>query len=328
MPKAESSGFCNMNLIQMEITMNFKRAFLTLVVLMLLPALAQAATVRFETGLLWVDNDIDGNGAIQPRPLVEVDVEIVCTTGLPLTQPATITDIQGVIFVVEELIDGEGVNCTINRVENQPELVGFIEWRAQNYGVLNIIEDLELGGCVFLPVDLGVDGINECLLINQAMEGSFTVHTNWELTGVSPAEVPYADQRIRIECSEDFVGSDGFTSNAGGYFYEWRYVDLGTFSEVTGLWHDSTTVVGIEVTADGLTDCRANDRDIRDISAVVTQTNCRQGNRNFIAPGGSNSCSFDYTVFFEGIPTLSQYGLAIMALLMLGVGFVGFRRFV
>jgi hypothetical protein len=33
-------------------------------------------------------------------------------------------------------------------------------------------------------------------------------------------------------------------------------------------------------------------------------------------------------VFFEGIPTLSQYGMAIMALLMLGVGFVGFRRFV
>ena len=34
------------------------------------------------------------------------------------------------------------------------------------------------------------------------------------------------------------------------------------------------------------------------------------------------------TVFFEGIPTLSQYGLALMALLMLGIGFVGMRRFV
>jgi hypothetical protein len=34
------------------------------------------------------------------------------------------------------------------------------------------------------------------------------------------------------------------------------------------------------------------------------------------------------TVFYEGIPTLNQYGMAIMALLMLGMGFVGFRRFV
>ena len=39
-------------------------------------------------------------------------------------------------------------------------------------------------------------------------------------------------------------------------------------------------------------------------------------------------CTLTASVFFEGIPTLSQYGMAIMALLMLGVGFVGFRRFV
>ena len=39
-------------------------------------------------------------------------------------------------------------------------------------------------------------------------------------------------------------------------------------------------------------------------------------------------CDVAGTVFFEGIPTMSQYGLAIMALLMLGIGFVGFRRFV
>ena len=39
-------------------------------------------------------------------------------------------------------------------------------------------------------------------------------------------------------------------------------------------------------------------------------------------------CEIQATAFFEGIPTLSQYGMAIMALLMLGVGFFGFRRFV
>jgi hypothetical protein len=44
--------------------------------------------------------------------------------------------------------------------------------------------------------------------------------------------------------------------------------------------------------------------------------------------GSGDGCTIINTVFFEGIPTLSQYGLAIMALLMLGVGFVGFRRFV
>ena len=32
-------------------------------------------------------------------------------------------------------------------------------------------------------------------------------------------------------------------------------------------------------------------------------------------------------VFFEGIPTFSQFGRAIMALLLLGIGVIGFRRF-
>jgi hypothetical protein len=40
------------------------------------------------------------------------------------------------------------------------------------------------------------------------------------------------------------------------------------------------------------------------------------------------TCTITATAFYEGIPTLGQYGLALMALLMLGVGFVGFRRFV
>ena len=42
----------------------------------------------------------------------------------------------------------------------------------------------------------------------------------------------------------------------------------------------------------------------------------------------STGCTLIGMVFFEGIPTMSQYGMALMALLMLGLGFVGFRRFV
>ena len=47
-----------------------------------------------------------------------------------------------------------------------------------------------------------------------------------------------------------------------------------------------------------------------------------------LAAGGSGSCTITNTVFFEGIPTLSQWGMALMALLMLGFGFIGLRRFV
>jgi hypothetical protein len=45
-----------------------------------------------------------------------------------------------------------------------------------------------------------------------------------------------------------------------------------------------------------------------------------------LLPGAD--CTLVNTLFYEGIPTLSQYGQALMALLMLGIGFVGLRRFV
>ena len=46
-----------------------------------------------------------------------------------------------------------------------------------------------------------------------------------------------------------------------------------------------------------------------------------------IAPGTGGRCTITNTMFFEGIPTLNQYGLALLVLLMLGIGAVGFRRF-
>ena len=46
-----------------------------------------------------------------------------------------------------------------------------------------------------------------------------------------------------------------------------------------------------------------------------------------IAISQGNSCTIYNTVFFEGIPTLNRYGMLLLALLMLGVGVIGFRRF-
>ena len=46
-----------------------------------------------------------------------------------------------------------------------------------------------------------------------------------------------------------------------------------------------------------------------------------------IAPGDADlGCTLTNTVFYEGIPALNDLGLAIMALLMLGVGLIGYRR--
>ncbi|MBT8048950.1 MAG: IPTL-CTERM sorting domain-containing protein, partial [Gammaproteobacteria bacterium] len=75
---------------------------------------------------------------------------------------------------------------------------------------------------------------------------------------------------------------------------------------------------------DGDAFCTAYETNV-DSSEVETTDDCEP--RMLVEAAGSNGCEINNTVFFEGIPTLSQYGLALMALLMLGVGMVGFRRF-
>jgi hypothetical protein len=42
---------------------------------------------------------------------------------------------------------------------------------------------------------------------------------------------------------------------------------------------------------------------------------------------GPHSCTVTNTVFFEGIPTLSQYGLLLFSALMLLTGLAATRRF-
>ncbi len=72
---------------------------------------------------------------------------------------------------------------------------------------------------------------------------------------------------------------------------------------------------------------------------ITSDWECDDAAQSTVAPGGTleimpadaNSditCTVTNTfAFFEGIPTFSQFGRAIMALLVLTVGLVGFRRF-
>lgn len=278
--------------------MNFKRAFLTLMVLMLLPGLATAQfTARFDVNKIWLDHDLSPgiNDAT-------VDVEIVCNSGLPLTQEATISATEGVIFVVEELLDISAINCTISE-KSVP--VGYKEWSVSNAGPLTE------GGCLFVGGDGGnAFELNECDIINQALPTTFTVTTDWTVINDGGDAVNQV-AGITIVCNAEIEG--GVLDLDSG---DWVYQDT--------LVGDDFVTVLVDTAIDG-TECRAWD-DVVDSAVDKSGSTCIG---DFpLGPNSPNSCGFVYTVFFEGIPTLSQYGLAIMALLMLGVGFVGFRRFV
>lgn len=73
------------------------------------------------------------------------------------------------------------------------------------------------------------------------------------------------------------------------------------------------------------TTCSIIEVDLLESGVEVDDSEC-QG--LIVLPGEGASCTIFNTRLYEGIPTLSQYGLGVLALLMLGVGLVGFRRFV
>ena len=85
----------------------------------------------------------------------------------------------------------------------------------------------------------------------------------------------------------------------------------------------SDTIDGLYPDFAGTSWCRVEELNV-DSAVEVDQSECANVP---VEVGKDGSCTIYNTVFFEGIPTLSQYGMALMALLMLGIGMVGFRRF-
>ena len=209
----------------------------------------------------------------------DVDVEITCDDGLPLTNSATITsgDLTGVNFVVTDFNDGT-LNCDIAETSTTP---GYEP----------------SAGCSFTNV---TSGDYECPLTNAAEDGTFTANMEWIIPTESGDEV---DQEVEVTITCD--NFDGTTD---------------TWSATLG--DGDSLPVTVDTTL-GPATCKAVQGTLPS-GVEPSSTGC--GPRT-VSAGDSVSCTFTNTVFFEGIPTLSQYGLALMALLMLGVGMVGFRRF-
>ena len=228
-----------------------------------------------------------------------VDVTLTCNGGLPLVQDFTIAggDPAGVTFVVTDLPDA-GATCTVTESGGPDGYTPVLNGGA---------------GCSWDGV---TSGLRTCVIANEADPATFTVNKVWEVNVESGEEVlRVAD--ITITCDAEIEGG---------------YQDLQMPTLVPPGYDDwmlDGTIIGdgsVEATVDtsmGPATCSAEETSEQ--SGVEVTDDC--GERQ-IAAGATSECTITNTVFFEGIPTLNQYGLAIMALLMLGMGMVGFRRFV
>jgi hypothetical protein len=275
---------------QTENEMNTKFLTATLLAAMLLPGLAfaQSATrATFEVTKIFADGNDEA----------EITVSIDCNTGLILDQDKDLQDGDTVEFVVTDYDDGE-LNCTIE----EDGTSGYsAEYLAEGTG--GTIEDSSV--CEFTEIA----GVGEffCEITNEPDAVEIEVTKEWVIEGDNNNVDLY--YQVHLYCDSVYVSAEQQT---GDVYIGWDEgegpgSDTHTFNVQPSFPSSSCWV----------------EESVYD-SAIEVDNGC--GSLT-VSAGVGASCTITNSVFFEGIPTLSQYGMAIMALLMLGVGFVGFRRF-
>jgi len=313
---------------KMEKQMNIKRAFFASLSAMLLPALAFAQPV--------VINPAEGTAVFVVQKIFEdgndetdVTLHMFCNSGNPTEQQLTVTPDNGIFngtFEVAFVLDNipvernSAITCTI---EETPVggYQGYYSCGGASVSDPDDSCDVPFGTlgseveCKYNDVDEG--DVNYCIIRNVPNTAEISITKEWVVEG-SVGNVLDYEARIAVRSTEYFTNAHGCK---GGHYCRYVTFDKGPGSETKTL----TVYPGFEGATIWV------DEDVYD-STFETSNDCG-GTMSVMPEGyegasGEDSCTFTNTAYFEGIPTLNQYGMAIMALLMLGVGFIGFRRFV
>jgi len=275
----------------------------------------------------------------------EVTLQMTCVSGDYNSDPETVLPDNGdafeQIFVISNipLVGDEGTTCTVT----EAPVDGYdTEYRCPpGESQSDTDENCEPKGngkvpksnfaCVYSDIQEGDS--NYCEITNLPAPVDVEVTKVWEVVNMGGDDYTLSLQ-INIGCDAEIV--DGYQKGNKWYYDEWLY-DFD-FEDEDGEFTGMATVT-VEVIPEWYktandpdnqkyTECWAGETGVS--SAVEVESDCgdkaEPGMQIAIAEG--DSCTITNTLFFEGIPTLNQYGLAIMALLMLGMGMVGFRRFV
>jgi hypothetical protein len=326
--------------------MSIKRTLLALITMMLLPALAFAqptpvpVTPAPDTAVIAVINEFaDGNAEDY------VLVNITCSSGSISPSFATLANGEGVSFVVANLPDlGVPTTCTVTQSPLDDYDASYLcfpgSGGASETDPTSCSGDGDLNtatSCEFLDVE-PYDGVivqdknvGYCAITSTPTPVDVDVTKVWETFGAEQADFD-PDVRITLTCPDALEVCAGTDCDSDTAWIDLKDAD-GDFDDEDdnyigeGVAEFTVIPTWYPTAADPddqkFTECSATEN--VSASAVEVDNDCGDIE---VEAGMGDECTITNTVFFEGIPTLSQYGMAIMALLMLGVGFIGMRRFV
>jgi len=254
----------------------------------------------------------------------EVEVSISCNTGLILDQSKIISEDTGVTFVITDFDTGE-LNCEIT----EDDVAGY---NAVYFdGTSNSSTSCEYS-------DVVVDSEFICEITNTPAPVEVEITKEWVFEGSSDPQDIDQSYELTLYCDAEIVDGYSYGNTLEGPAVViiinpgCNFSTLSAESGQTLPFHDwcksfdgdgSDTFLAEVIPEYPTSNCYVTET-VYDSAAEVDN-----GCTNLtVSAGQGTSCTITNTVFFEGIPTLSQYGMGLLALLMLGVGFISFRRFV
>lgn len=246
-----------------------------------------------------------------------VEVFLDCNTGLPLQQNAVIHDPDAVglepgdfthvDFVIADFEPGT-LDCDIFETVPAGYAASYFAAVGDEGTANNVFADDE--GCHYEGVE-GADFV--CEITNELQPVDVIVNKEW-IDDNPQFQLPTTVE-VTLECTDPIIGGfscglvSGIEGSQDGNCAQ-RFIDPGNPGVFEVLPH-----------FDG-TSCTATETP--EVGVLIDESDCEE---LLLLPGQGAECTIVNTRLFAGIPTLSQYGLLVMALLMLGVGLIGFRRY-
>ena len=155
---------------------------------------------------------------------------------------------------------------------------------------------------------------NVTLSTEEAGEAQYSVTTEWTTSDSDLKDLDLNTQ-VKINCETPIVG---FALDNGT-----DPVSESDFELVVTL-DDGDTVTAFVETVNGTTQCSASQNLVQPGVKESASAAC---SGRFLSDGGAATCTFSNTLFYEGIPALSEWSKLLLAVMLLGAGLVVVRRF-
>ena len=182
-----------------------------------------------------------------------------------------------------------------------------------------------VNACVWPVVSEDAD-TNECIITNTPDDVSITVNKTWVIAGADQGFD--GDYQIKVNCPGSIVNGVPADGGPNDHFA------FTVGNAATGPESFEFSIAGDELAFGGTCHVQEHNDDnvVQSTFSGGCSENTEQSGGNFIMSeffdinaGDAIDCDITNTVFFNGIPALNQYGLAVLALLLLAVGFVALK---